>query len=99
MVKKIKEEHNLLKAALRDLENQLGKLGSSKKIQESKLNSVANKLSQVQEMELRLREAISRLMKTETDLGKQKEDTVNRLSNLKKKIEKLQIIQRDLKEV
>lgn len=95
----VKKEHNLLKAALIDLENQLIKLRSSKRGQEKKLNSVADKINKVQEMEVRLREAVSRLMRTESNLDKEKEVCKDKLSVLRKKIEKIRAIQNDLKEV
>lgn len=99
MVEHIKKEHNLLKAALGDLENQLEKLRGSKRIQEKKLNYLADRISKVQDMEVRLREAISRLMKTGSNLDKEKEICRDKLTILKKKIEKIRSIQNDLKEV
>ncbi len=95
----VKKEHNLLKAALVDLENQLTKLRSSKRGQEKKLDSVADKIIKVQDMEVRLREAISRLMKTESNLDKEKENCKDKLTVLRRKIEKIRSIQNDLKEV
>ena len=93
------KEQNMLKAAMTDLEEELRKLRVSRGRLENKVNKVSQQLSLAQSQEIELRDRISQLMRTETDLENKKTKIKDKMAVLSKKIEKVRSIGRELKEV
>ncbi len=93
---KSNRERELLKGALRDLENELNGLRSSKKLLENKLKGSSLQLDTLKEQEIKLRNLISLSMKKEATLLNKKTSIRDKLAELNKRIEKVRTIEREL---
>ncbi len=98
-MKHLAKQRDLLKEALRDLENELRTLRTSKTELEQKLQKDSGKLDFVKSQEIRLRNLISLSMKKEAILQKQRDKMKGKLTEVNKKIEKIHAIERELEEV
>lgn len=98
-MKKLVKERELLKEAIRDLENELRSLRKSKAELEEKFSKDSSKLDFVKSQEIRLRNLISLSMKKEAELIKKKDKVKGKLAEINHKIEKVRSIERELEEV
>lgn len=97
--KKITKEQGLLKDAFTDLEEELKTLRGEKRELEQQLIALAGQLGNTQAREIRLRNEISRLMKKENIIDKKKSELKEKMGAVNKKIEKITVIERELKDV
>ncbi|HLD01232.1 MAG TPA: hypothetical protein VJC39_05820 [Candidatus Nanoarchaeia archaeon] len=98
-MKKLRNERNIMRDALRDLQKELKTLRSSKIRLEREMAEKSVKLEGVQDQVIRLREIISLAMRKEAILIKKVESAKNKIDLVDKKIEKVKSIERDLKDV
>lgn len=99
MVKKLRTERDLMKDALQDLVKELKALRASKSRLEKKANASSSKYDNIQAQMIRLRELISLAMKKEAVLVKKRTILKDKIQILNNKIDKVESIRRELKEV
>ncbi len=99
LMKELKNQRDMLRAALKDLDSELRSLRASKRELEEKLKNDSGKLDFVKGQELKLRNLISLSMKKEDLLTKKKNRTKDCLVEINEKIDKVRSVERELKDV
>ncbi len=95
-MKKLQAQRNLLRDALADLEEELRKLRASKKELEQKIRTDSGKFDLVKSQESRLRKLLTLSIAKEEMLLKKKTITKEKLEKVVKRIEKVEMIDREL---
>ncbi len=98
-MKKINQERDVLKTVIKDLDEELHVLRSSKKRIEERLSSDLSQLDSVKSQEIKYRNLISEAMKKEATLLKKRNNAKDKLEELNKKIDKIKSIEREMEDV
>ena len=96
---KLKNQRDLLRDAIQDLDEELQGLQGQKKDIERKLREASSQLDFVKEQEIKLRNLISLSMRKEGLLLKKRQQAKDKLGDLDKRIEKVKAVERELKDV
>ncbi len=99
MKEKLKQEKNLLSAAVKDLAKEIAQLQKTKRNIEGKLKSTGSNMSLTQSKEAKLRNELSELISKESKLAGKKEKLQQKVNDVKGKLEKVSKISRELESV
>ena len=89
----------LLKEAIRDLNNELAKLGKNKNTLSSELKQISSQVSKVKGQESQLKSQISVLLMKESQLLRRKKESLTDLKTLNERLIKVSKIKEELSEV
>ena len=99
VVKKSPAKKNVLREALGDISKELVKLRRERGGLSKKVGSLDSRIVEAQNMESQLRDRISRLVATESNLTRSKGTAQTKLLALKQKLAKIKKIQEELRDV